>query len=197
MCLAFKILSSTRQCHPSVCLPPHPGCIPQLSILAQLWHPYVSHSAIENGASEPSSPPTLASACTCRPKWWLESWKGKRGKWVWDLRRLGWSLKVKLVQETRVWHYTVWATQRDYKIRDSWSRQSNFCIRSPPWRPWSILCRARTGRRRVNGGYQRTTGPPAGHSVIHKMRLFYRPPSTLAFLSLLWKSVEVKMENGD
>lgn len=24
---------------------------------SQLWHPYVSHSALENGASEPSSPP--------------------------------------------------------------------------------------------------------------------------------------------
>lgn len=24
----------------------------------------------------------------------------------------------------------------------------------------------------MNGGYQRSTGPPAGHSVIHKMRPF-------------------------
>lgn len=26
-------------------------------------------------------------------------------------------------------------------------------------------------------------GPPAGHSVIHKMRPFYRPPPTLAFVA--------------
>lgn len=49
----------------------------------------------------------------------------------------------------------------------------------------------------MNGGYQRTIGPPAGHSVIHKMRPFYRPPSTLAFMLLFRSSVEVKMENGD
>lgn len=66
-----------------------------------------------------------------------------------------------------------------------------------PWWAWWILCEVRMGRRRVNGGYQRTTGPPAGHSVIHKMRPFYRPPSTLAFLWLLCPSAEVKMENGD
>ena len=41
---------------------------------SQLWHPYVSHSYIENEASEPRSPPILASACTCRPNWWLYSW---------------------------------------------------------------------------------------------------------------------------
>ncbi len=49
----------------------------------------------------------------------------------------------------------------------------------------------------MNGGEQRTTGPPAGHSVIQKMRPFYRPPSALAFLLLLCSSVEVRMENGD
>lgn len=35
------------------------------------------------------------------------------------------------------------------------------------------------------GGYHRTTAPPSGHSVIHKMRPFYRPPSTLAFVAVV------------
>lgn len=48
----------------------------------------------------------------------------------------------------------------------------------------------------MKGGYQSTTGPPAGHSVIHKTRPIHRPPSTLAIMLLLCSSVEVEMENG-
>lgn len=64
---------------------------------------------------------------------------------------------------------------------------ADLCVRYPPWawRGWG------------EGGWMgvtRTTGPPAGHSVIHKMRPFYRPPSTLAFLLLLFPSVEEKTE---
>lgn len=55
----------------------------------------------------------------------------------------------------------------------------------------------RRGRERERAwGLPEKHWPPAGHSVIHKMRPFYSPPSTLAFM-LLWRSsVGVKMETS-
>lgn len=46
----------------------------------------------------------------------------------------------------------------------------------------------------MNGGYQRSTGPPAGHSVIHKMRPFQ---TSLHPVVVAVMFVRKKTENSD